>query len=127
MAAALAGCGASFRAVETAHEVPGVVLVELVESSGDLLVAAVTNQGQVPLVVNRDAMVIKTSHGVLKRVAGGATAAYTVAPGGRQQINLRYEVGLVIPGETVQLSFDEAIADLAGTRIAAPPIALTRQ
>lgn len=41
--------------------------------------------------------------------------------------SLRYEVGLISTGETVQLSFDEAIVDTAGTRVAPTPIALTKQ
>ena len=50
------GCGASFRAVEPAREVPGTVRVELVQSRGDLIVASLTNQGRVPLMLNRDAV-----------------------------------------------------------------------
>lgn len=123
----VAGCGASFRAVEAGHEIPGVVRIDLVESRGDLIVASVTNLGQVPLVINRDAMVLKTAHRVLKRVEGGSSTSYTVPPGGRQQVNARYEVGLITTGETVQLSFDEAIVDTTGTRVVSPPIALTKQ
>ncbi len=123
----VAGCGATFRSVEAVREIPGVVRIELVKTSGDLIIASVTNQGQIPLIVNRDAIVLKTSHGPLRRTAGGAVSAYTVPPGSRQQINLRYEVSLVIAGETVHLAFDEAIVDTMGARVGAPSIALIKE
>jgi hypothetical protein len=77
--------------------------------------------------VFRDGVVLKTPRGTIRRFAGGIQSAYLVAPGARQQVNVRYEIGRIATGELVEISFDGAIVDGTGLPVPTRPIVLTKE
>jgi len=104
----VAGCSSSLEAVRSSSELPGSVQVQVREVKNDLIVLDVTNSSSTPLVIDRDALVLKTPRDTLKREPGGASSAYTVPPGEHHQVNVRFLLGTILDGETVELVLDRA-------------------
>jgi hypothetical protein len=122
----LAGC-ATLRPVQSSVDVPATVHIELHELKGDLIILEVINPSMAPLMVNRDAMVLKTSREVLKREPGGASSVYTLMPAGHHRVNLKFMLGSIAAGETVQLAFDQAITQLGGGAVPVPPLTFIKE
>lgn len=89
----------------------------------------VTNEsGQVPLLINRDAILLRTSKETLERKPGGANSSYTVPPGAHRQVNVRFGVATLAPGESLQLILDQAFTPATGgDRIPVPALALVKR
>lgn len=124
----LVSCVPWLKAVQSTSEVQGVVRVDVTNVMEDIITVDVKNQSSnMPLLVDRDAIKLKTSRGTLDRKPGGASNTYTVAPGSHREVNVRFAVDGLPTGETVELLLDRAIFPAAGgERIAAPPVTLVR-
>lgn len=110
----LGGCASSLQAVKSSADVPGLVHVSLSRLRSDVVTLDVANQSKAPLVVDRDAIVLKTPRATLARESGGLAHSYVLAPGGHQQVNVRFLLGSIADGETVSLVLDRAITPASG-------------
>lgn len=76
---------------------------------GDIFKFTVLNLTQEPLVILRDQILLKTPRGILYREPGGLSATYTVPPGGAHDVNVRFALDPLIPGESVEVLFERAL------------------
>jgi hypothetical protein len=120
-----AGCrGApSMRALQPIADAPGVARVLLREIDGDILKFSVLNVSGAPMVVLRDQIVLVTPLGVRARSSGGMSSTYNIAPGTAHDVNVRFDLSDLAPGDVVQVRFETALL-VGGKPIAIEPIVL---
>jgi hypothetical protein len=79
------------------------------------------NLTQEPLVILRDQILLRTPRGTLRREPGGLSDTYTVAPGGAHDVNVRFALDQLMPGESVEVLFDRALL-IRGASLPIPPM-----
>jgi hypothetical protein len=90
-------------------EVAAVAKVAIKEIDVDIVEMTVWNNGNSPMVIDRDAIVLVTRTGPRTRLPGGIAHSYTVEPGAAREVNVRFDWRGLAPGDTVQIKLDTAL------------------
>ncbi len=119
------GCRSApqLRAERPTADAPGAARVMLTEIDGDILKFSVLNLSSQPMVVLRDQITLQTPYGTRARKSGGVASTYNVAAGAAQDVNVRFAMGDLAPGDVVEVRFEQALL-LAGSPVAIEPIVL---
>ncbi|HEX9619378.1 MAG TPA: hypothetical protein VF989_04545 [Polyangiaceae bacterium] len=104
-------------------ETPGAARVSLAEVDADILKFAVFNLTNQTMVVLRDEVYMTSRLGSRRRLPGGVSSVYNIAPGGAHDVNVRFDFDGFVAGDRVEVRFDRALV-VAGSPIAIQPIAL---
>jgi hypothetical protein len=92
---------------------------------GDIFSFEVKNLSAQPLLVDRDAIELITPGGThLKRLPGGAVAAYTLQPASQQSVRVRFSAEELRQGDVVRFDFAKAVQAVGGATVAIPPLAV---
>ncbi len=118
--AMLAGC-VSLHPITPVADAPGGVRVLVKAQDDELFKLEVVNYGSEPVVVDRDHVVMFTAAGPRTRVAGGFGTIYTIPPGGRHALNVRFKLRGIQAGERVAISLAGAVT-LNGQPLMVPPL-----
>lgn len=111
------------RALQPIADAPGVARVLLREIDGDILKFSVLNVSGAPMVVLRDQIVLVTPLGVRARSSGGVSSTYNIAPATAHDVNVRFDLSDLAPGDVVQVRFETALL-VGGRPITIEPIVL---
>jgi hypothetical protein len=104
-------------------EAPRKARVFVKEIDGDIFKFIVVNASDKPLVILRDEVILATPKGRRRRLSGGIAHRYTVPPSGAQDVNLRYDLSFLEPGDRLYIHFDHALV-IGGERIDIDPIVI---
>jgi hypothetical protein len=107
-ATTLTGC-VSLHPVTPVADGPAGVRVLVKAQDDDLFKLEVINYGSLPIVVDRDRVVMFTARGPRTRVVGGLGTIYSVPPGGHHALNVRFKLGGIHAGERVAIALAGAI------------------
>jgi hypothetical protein len=119
-ATALGGC-VSLHPVAPVVDGPGGVRVLVRAQSDELFRLEVVNYGPLPIVIDRDRVVMFTAGGPRTRVPGGFGNVYSVPPGGHHALNVRFKLGGIRAGERVAIGLAGAVM-LNGQPLMIPPL-----
>ena len=120
IATALGGC-VSLHPVAPVVDGPGGVRVLVKAQNDEVFRLEVVNYGQLPVVIDRDRVVMFTAGGPRTRVPGGFGNVYSVPPGGHHALNVRFKLGGIRPGERVAIGLAGAVM-LNGQPLMIPPL-----
>ena len=96
-------------------------MVKFEKQSGHTLRFTVVNTGHTPIIVNRDAVTLRTPTLELARVPGGRRSFWIVKAGERRLVICRFDMSGLAEGETVELMLNDALVS-EGQAIAANPV-----
>jgi hypothetical protein len=119
--ASLVGCVPLHAVRAVALSPQGNVRVALKKRDRELFKLTVTNDSALPLVVDRDAIVLATPEAVEPRKRGGYATVYSLQPGSAHEVNVRFDLKAVRHGEPVEINFDHALF-AAGQPVSVPPL-----
>lgn len=117
----LAGGCVSLHPVAPVVDGPAGVRVLVKAQDDEVFKLEVVNYGPYPIVIDRDRVVLLTASGPRARVPGGLGTLYTVVPGGRHGLNVRFKLGGIHTGERVALALAGAVS-VNGQPLNVPPL-----
>lgn len=100
----------------------GPVMVKFEQQNGEVLHFAVINSSDKTVVVNRDAVMLRTAKGVQAREKGGLKSVYMLKPGAVHGVKCRFDLGDVTSGEQVEVLFNDALL-IDGKPLEVQPVA----
>lgn len=104
-------------------EVPHKARVFVKEIDGDIFKLIVVNTSEKPLVILRDELILATPKGRRRRLTGGISHSYKVAPSSAQDVNVRYDLSYLEPGDRISIHFDRALL-IGGEAVEIEPIVM---
>ncbi len=111
-AGGLFGCATANGLIAQRAEVftPGVGRISIRDSHSDIISLDVFNKTDYPMTVLRDAFLLSTtSRGTRSRLPGGVAHVYVIPPGGVHEVNLRFDLHDLHPGEQALLLSQDAL------------------
>ena len=126
LVAAAFGCGGSRVALapmSATYTISPAARVDLTNIQDDIYTLMVYNTSGGGLVIDRDAFLLQTPAGLIKREPGGLASVYNVPPGGAHDVRLRFRVEGLPAGQQVYLLVDQAVR-VNGEPVGLPPIVL---
>ena len=117
------GCGASYQvsALEPSVEAPAAARVSLTEIDENIFKFIVHNLSNVPLVILRDNVLLRTPVGIRRRAPGGLSHVYNVPPGGAHELNVKFDLSGLAPGDHLEVQFEQALL-IGGLPTLVPPM-----
>ncbi len=101
--------------------VDGEAIVVVLPGNSDILRFTVENLSNETMTIDRDAVLLDTSHGLRQRSSFAGKSTYTLAPGAMHDVNVRFSYDGLQPGERVAVLFDDAVT-VGGRHVGLEPL-----